>query len=90
MATTAAQLHQYCLDHGFTLTQTTSHWSLPHMSINWWTIGIWAAGIATAYTVGRVGLTQAWSDVTSIGSWIKGLFSGSQTTASTTTTSNPA
>jgi len=82
---TKAQLAQYCVDHGYVLPiQHTTHWSFSHM--NWFTIGLWAAGIATAFTVGRVGLPTAWSDLTALWTKIRGWFSSAAQTSTATST----
>lgn len=78
---------QLCIDHGYNLIQP-SHWSLPHMSINWLHVGLWVGGLALAYEIGRIGVPQFVADVQSVYTWIKGKFSGTQaTTASNTSAS---
>ena len=74
---TAAQLAQYCVDHGFTLKTQGKHMN-SYLIPGTLTFDVIIA--AVAYTVGRVGITYLWSDLTSIFSWIKSRVSSTPVT----------
>jgi hypothetical protein len=61
------------------VVNTQTHWSL---DMDWFTVGKWAAIVAIAYTVGRVGITTLWSDLVYVWNKIR----GTNTTTTTTTT----
>lgn len=63
------QLGQYCLDHGYTLTQTvTHHWSLPKMSLTLFGDAIIAVVVGVAaYEIGKYGISAVYT-------WIKSKF----------------
>jgi hypothetical protein len=77
--TTASQLAQYCVDHGFVHTVTTKGKSMTSYLIPG-TLTFDAILVALAYTVGRVGLPAFWADLKALYSKVRGVASTPATT----------
>ena len=76
---TAAQLAQYCVDHGFTLKQTQGTHMTSYLIPGTLTFDVIL--VALAYTVGRVGIPAFWADIKALYAKVRGVASPTPTAA---------